>query len=116
MQCLAYARQLAVRYADIVATETEVLVLGIGSIQDAQRYARFIKAPYPILADANGEVYEQFMLDRVFLALLQESAAFVIDKAGAVRYAHKVANPMTWLRPEALTEVLEALNQEYQGI
>ncbi len=87
-------------------------MLGIGSVADAARYARLIKSPYPILADPEGEIYAKYILDRVFLSMLQKSAAFVIDRAGIVRYAHQVANPLNWLGATALTEVLERLNHE----
>ena len=38
--------------------------------------------PTRVLYDEKGEVYKAFSLERVFLSLIQESAALVVDKQG----------------------------------
>lgn len=63
-----------------------------------------------VLYDADGAVYERYMLDRVFLSLIQRSALFVIDRAGIIQHAYVVANPLKWLDSAAFNELMHTLD------
>ena len=107
--CTYYVRQLVKHYAEIKTHNTEVLVVGIGETREAQGLARRLSIPFPVLNDPEGVVYEQFTLNRVLLSLLQQSAAFVIDQAGMIRFSHRATNPFEWLQIATLNNTLAAL-------
>ena len=108
-QCQLHARQLARAHDDIRARGAEVLVIGAGTVGDAQRYAERLGLPYPVLADVDRSVYERYLLDRVFLSLIQRSAAFLVDRDGTIRYAHVSTNPHRTLQSADLMSALESL-------
>ena len=109
-QCQLHARQLARAYEDIRARGAEVLVIGAGTVGDARRYAERLGVPYPVLADGDRSVYERYMLERVFLSLIQRSAIFLVDRDGTIRYAHVSTNPSRTLRAADLMSALERLD------
>ena len=113
--CTAYARQLVTHYPLITAQNAEVLILGLGGEELAQRLAQQINAPFPVLYDREGEVYDRFRLDRVLFSLIQRSAAFVIDQQGVIRYAHQEIIPAEWRRVGALGDTLTALNAKHES-
>jgi peroxiredoxin len=111
MQCRDFARQLAAAAPDFAARNTQVLIIGPGSRQDAERLVKAIKAnPGQVLYDETGEVYDRYMLDKVFLSLLQRSAAFIIDPQGVLRYAYVVTNALRWLNSKSFTDLLTTLD------
>jgi|SRR5579859_4751852 len=109
MQCGYYVRQLVAHYPEIQASNTQVLVVGPGEAATAQWLARQQKAPFPVLYDSDGKVYDEYALHRIFLSMIQQSAAFIIDRQGIIRYAHKTNNALDWLRPNAFDSLLAAL-------
>ncbi len=111
MQCRDFARQLAAATPELAARSTKVLIIGPGSHPTAERMAKAIKAdPGQVLFDESGEVYDRYMLDKVFLSLIQRSAAFIIDSQGVIRYAYVVTNVMTWLNSKSFTNLLATLD------
>jgi hypothetical protein len=88
------------------------LIIGHGNQSTAQQLVQALKAdPTSVLYDEKGEVYKAFSLERVFLSLIQESAALVIDKQGVVRFALKTNNAMRWLDPRRLKQLETTLEQ-----
>ncbi len=65
--------------------------------------------PAIVLYDESGSAYDQYMLDKVLFALIQKSAAFIIDSQGVIRYAYVVANALNWLRSESFQTLLGTL-------
>ncbi len=111
MQCRDFARQLAAATPELAARSTKVLIIGPGSRGNAERVAKSVKAdPGQVLYDQTGEVYDKYMLDKVFLSLIQRSAAFIIDSQGVIRYAYVVTNVMNWLNSKSFTNLLATLD------
>ncbi len=111
MQCRDFARQLAAATPEFAAHNTKALMIGPGTRHGAERTARAIKAdPGQVLYDESGEVYDRYMLDKVFLSLIQRSAAFIIDPQGVLRYAVVVTNPQRWMNSQAFADLLATLD------
>src|SRR5579864_8195666 len=55
--CTYYVRQLAAHYPEIKARGSEVLVLGIGDLRDAQGLVRRLNVPFSVLHDPDGTAY-----------------------------------------------------------
>jgi peroxiredoxin len=71
-------------YPTIQATGAEMLIVGPGTVVDAQRYRSAHRLPFPVLADEDRAAYRRFGPDRRW-GLIQESAVVVIDRHGVVR-------------------------------
>ncbi len=82
----------------------EVVVLLGAPLEQARRYAEVLHLPFPVLADAEREVYHRYGLDKVAF-LIQRTASLVVDRDGVIRYVKRATNPMTWLQESQ--EVLE---------
>jgi len=108
--CNEYARRLSMLYPEIQKTSTEVLVVGLGGELLAQSMAKRVNAPYPVLYDRDGAVYDLLRLDRVLFSVIQRSAAFVVDQNGVVRHTHHITVPAQWRSLGALADVLTSLN------
>jgi len=65
-----------------------------------------MKLPIPVLVDRDREVYRAYGLDKRFM--IQQSATFIIDRGGVVRYSRAAFNPTASF---ALREVREVLAQ-----
>lgn len=105
MQCRHHAVQLGRMYEELQAQDTEVLVIGGGNREAAERVSKSLKLPFPVLADLDREVYLRYGLGKVLLAI-QRSGIFLIDKQGVMRYIHQVTNPQASVdRAELLSEV-----------
>lgn len=105
MQCRGHAVQLGRMYEELQAQDTEVLVIGGGNREAAERTSKSLKLLFPVLADPDREVYRWYGLDKVFLTI-QRSGTFLIDKQGVIRYIHQATNPQASVdRAELLREV-----------
>ncbi len=93
--CREHVRQLARLYERIQAQDGEVLVILNGDEIAVQGYADICDTPFPVLADPNHRIYEQFGLDKVFL-FSTRTASVVVDKSGTVRYIRSAVNPWGW--------------------
>ncbi len=106
MQCRSHVAQLGSRYADFKEHNFEVLVILGDSIDKARRYVESLHLPFPVLADPQRDVYQQYGLNKTFF--LQRTASVVIDCNGIIQYIKATANPMPWL--QEYHKVLEILN------
>lgn len=105
MQCRGHAVQLGRMYEQLQAQDVEVLVIGGGSREDAERLSRMFKLPFPVLADPDRSVYGSYGLNKALL-FIQRSGTFLIDRPGIVRYIHQVTNPQASVdKAELLREV-----------
>jgi len=97
MQCRAHVAQLGRLYEQIRASGTDVIVILGDSLERARDYASQTKALFPVLADPQREVYQQYELEMQFI-FFQRTASLVIDQRGIVRYIKRTVNPMEWLQ------------------
>ena len=75
------------------------------TVEKAQSYAQILHLPFPVLADPDRAVYQNFGLEKVFF-VLQRTASVIIDCEGIIRYLKTASNPMT-----CLAESRELLDQ-----
>src|SRR5512140_177215 len=97
MQCRSHASQLGRLYKDFQAENCEILLILGEPVEKARQYSEILKLPFPVLADPERRVYQEYGLDKLF-QLVQRTASIVIDQGGIVRYLHVTLNPMTWLK------------------
>ena len=95
-------------YEEIQKQGAEVLVIGPGSRKAAERTARTLKLPFPVLADPDRAVYRQYDLDKVFM--IQRSGTFLVDRQGSVRYIEQGILPQMLNEGELLREIKKLQN------
>jgi peroxiredoxin len=83
-------------YKDFLDANCEVLLILGDPLDKAKRYAEILHLPFPVLADAERSVYQQYGLDKAFL-FVQRTASVVVDRKGTIQYLKQATNPMTWL-------------------
>lgn len=89
-----------------------MLIIGPGPRAQAEKLVQAVGAnPAQVLYDEAGTAYDTYTLHRVFLSLIQQSAAFMVDKQGVVRYGMVTNNPMQWLNPKARKNLLATLDR-----
>ncbi len=98
--------QLKQLYSTLQARHAEVLVIGGGSRAEAEQLATTLQVPFPVLVDADREVYCRYGLEKV-LSLWQRSGIFVVDRQGRVSYSHPTTIPIAGLDRAALLSALE---------
>ena len=64
-------------------------------LQSAIGYADITHAPFPVLADPDHSVYDQYGLARIML-LSTRSGSVIVDKGGKISYIRSLANPWAW--------------------
>ena len=84
--------QLKHLYSTLQARHTEVLVIAGGSRAEAEQLATTLQVPFPVLADADREVYRRYGLEKV-LSLWQRSGTIVVDTQGRVSYLRPTTIP-----------------------
>lgn len=84
--------QLKHLYSTLQARHAEVLVIAGGSRAEAEQLATTLQVPFPVLADADREVYRRYGLEKV-LSLWQRSGTIVVDTQGRVSYLRPTTIP-----------------------
>ncbi len=105
--CQKHVAQLKQLYSTLQAHNAEVLVIGGGSLAEAERLATRLQVRFPVLADADREVYHRYGLEKVMS--LQRSGIIVVDRQGRVSYSHPTTLPIAGLDRTALMSALENL-------
>ncbi len=81
-------------------------VIGGGSRAEAEQLAAELQVPFPVLADADREVYHRYGLEKVMFSL-QRSGIIVVDRQGRVSYLYPTTIPIAGLDRAALMSALE---------
>lgn len=97
--------------ADFFEThDVRVFIIGSGLRPVATASARLLSSPHTILYDQDRSTYRTWGLEKR-MGLLQMSGTFLIDRTGAIAYAHTAFNPFdsfrrrevrTWLEGQAV--------------
>lgn len=84
--CTAEACAFRDQYADFLDLGT--VVVGVSSDSEAshQRFSQKHRLPFPLLADAGGQLRRAYQVPRALLGLLPGRVTFVLDKDGRVAY------------------------------
>jgi peroxiredoxin len=90
---------------EFVKAGAQILVILGDTLERARSYGESLKAPFPVLADPERNVYHLFELQK-FIGI-QRTASVIVDQSGMIRYLKRATNPMTWLQEskELLKEV-----------
>ena len=103
--CQKHVAQLKQMYSALQSRNTAVLVIGGGSREEAEHLATKLQVPFPVLADADREVYHRYGLEKVMS--LQRSGILVVDRQGRVSYLQYKTIPIAGLDRVALMSALE---------
>ncbi len=90
----------------------EILVLGPGGAERARWLARLIRAPFPVLADREREVFRAYGYARRIVSLIQQSGTVLVDPGGKLRYVRRATNPLGALDLPELERAIEALPKD----
>ena len=82
---------------EFIKAGAQILIILGDTLERARQYAETLKAPFPVLADPDREVYHRYELDKIFIGI-QRTASIIIDQNGVIRYLKRSINPITWLQ------------------
>ena len=84
--CTAEACAFRDQYADFL--DLGAVVVGVSSDSEAshQKFSQKYQLPFPLLADAGGQLRKKYEVPRALLGLLPGRVTFVIDAAGKIAY------------------------------
>jgi peroxiredoxin len=95
-------------YSTLAAQEVEVIIVGGGSLKEAQQLATTHKLPFAVASDHDRSVYHSYGLHKA-LGLLQRSGTIVVDKQGIMRYVQRSTLPTGSMDKVALLNSLSHL-------
>jgi len=84
--CTAEACSFRDQYQDFQDLGAEVVGVSSDSEASHQKFTQKHRLPFPLLADAGGQVRKLYEVPRALLGLLPGRVTFVIDKEGVIRY------------------------------
>lgn len=111
----------------------QVVLVGLGSIEETAEFKARFEVPFPMIADPERRLFEAFRLKRASAGSLlsagmvvkglkaiagghgmgiprgdvrQLPGVFIIDPEGRIRFGHHAEGPADHPRPEALLEAL----------
>ena len=92
---------------ELKSRDTDVLIIGGGSVDAATKLGRSLKLPFPVFADPDRAVFGSFGLDkRLFI---QTSATVLIDKKGTIRFILRATNPRNSFDKDELLKAISTL-------
>ena len=104
--------QLRQDYADFVARDAEVLVVGPDGPRSFQRMWEKQAFPFPGLADPQHTVADLYHQQVNLLKLGRMPAVLIVDKAGQIRYEHYGESMSDIPLNQEILELLDQLNKE----
>ncbi|SHI81843.1 peroxiredoxin Q/BCP [Hymenobacter daecheongensis DSM 21074] len=84
--CTAQACSFRDQYEDFQDLGAEVVGISSDDEQSHQKFTEKHRLPFPLLADAGGQVRKRYEVPRALLGLLPGRVTFVIDKNGVIQY------------------------------
>jgi thioredoxin-dependent peroxiredoxin len=93
--CTAEACSFRDQYQDFQDLGAEVVGVSSDSEASHQKFTQKHRLPFPLLADAGGQVRKLYQVPRALLGILPGRVTFVIDKEGAIRYIFNSMNRAT---------------------
>lgn len=107
--CTAEACLFRDQYQDFQDLGAEVVGVSSDSEASHQQFSQKHRLPFPLLADAGGQVRKLYQVPRAMLGLLPGRVTFVIDKQGVIQYVFNSLSRATDHVAQA-KEVLSRLN------
>ncbi len=105
--CTAEACAFRDQYADFLDLGADVVGVSSDSEASHQKFTQKHRLPFPLLADAGGQVRKRYEVPRALLGLLPGRVTFVIDKEGIIRYIFNSLSGATDHVREAMKVVRE---------
>lgn len=93
--CTAEACSFRDQYEEFQDLGAEVVGISSDSEASHQKFTQKHRLPFPLLADAGGQVRKLYEVPRALLGLLPGRVTFVIDKAGTIQYIFNSMNRAT---------------------
>ncbi|MBC8085173.1 MAG: peroxiredoxin [Hymenobacter sp.] len=93
--CTAEACSFRDQYQDFQDLGAEVVGVSSDSEASHQKFTRKHRLPFPLLADAGGQVRRRYEVPRALLGILPGRVTFVIDQGGVIRYIFNSMNRAT---------------------
>jgi peroxiredoxin Q/BCP len=104
--------QLRQDYADFVARDAEVLVVGPDGPRSFQRTWEKEAFPFPGLADPQHTVADLYHQQVNLLKLGRMPAVLIVDKVGQIRYQHYGESMSDIPLNQEILQLLDQLNKE----
>jgi peroxiredoxin Q/BCP len=76
------------RYEEFQKRGAEIIAIAPDTLENARRYFETNEIPFPCLPDPDRTVFRLYDVKSAMVSLGQRPALFIVDKEGAVRYAH----------------------------
>ncbi|HRE47321.1 MAG TPA: redoxin domain-containing protein [Aggregatilineales bacterium] len=110
--CRLFVRKMGEAVAAFQGLGVQLIVIGPGSRQEAERLVRSLSiAPEIIvLHDSSGDAYDAFSLNKAILSLVQKSGLFLVDEAGIIQKAIITRVAPRWESGEALEDMKRELS------
>ncbi len=107
--CRGHVAELNRLYSQFKTLDTEIVVIGGGENNQAEKISQQLNLSFPVLADTNHSLYSSFGLEKAF-GMLQRSGTIVIDKTGIVHYILEAALPLGSFNRKGVLSALKELN------
>ncbi len=109
-QCNAAVRALAAQRSELEAADVKVVIAVPDDAADAAAWKQKRDVPFPVVVGQDGTAHAEAGLLRKVFGALQQSGGVLVDKQGAVRYAHVSTNPGASYKRDELAAAIAALS------
>ena len=111
LTCILHAVQLKQAQAALEALGTALIIVVPGTLEQAAKIAKLLRATFPVLADPDRCAVRRFGLGR-WLFLMQRSGTALVDQGGRLVYVRRSTNPVGALDLAELVAAARKLQAE----
>ena len=92
--CTQEANQFKALYPQFIQNNAVVLGVSLDDVKSHQKFSEKLALPFPILADSNQQLAQQYGIVRNFgIAQIAKRESFLIDPQGTIVYHYNSVNP-----------------------
>ena len=92
LTCILHAVQLKQAQAALEALGTAMIIVVPGTIDQARKIAKLLRATFPVLADPDRSAVQRFGLGR-WMFVMQRSGTALVDRGGTLAYVRRSTDP-----------------------
>lgn len=111
LTCILHAVQLKQAQAALEELGAALLIVVPGTLEQAGKIAKLLRATFPVLADPDRSAVRRFGLGR-WLFLMQRSGTALLDRDGRLVYMRRSTNPVEALDLAELVAEVRKLQAE----
>jgi peroxiredoxin len=111
LTCILHAVQLKQAQAALEALGTRLIIVVPGTIDQARKIGKLLRATFPVLADPDRSAVRRFGLGR-WLYVMQRSGTALVDRGGTLVYARRSTDPRGALDLAELVAAVRKLQAE----